>query len=227
MSKALQFQIEQQKALKCDYVLVKIPTTKETNPAQAPVKPLICPVKLNHHVFMQMSFKVLVDRCMTRALGKSSTHDNAEEQRNLRVNIAEVRNHGLKSQSSENRQQHIKKKEANALECLQKNSQGTRADPIDVCALHCFLTRYLLAQAKYSGNAKPTMTAEDLRVQLRAEYGVDVKTEAEATSRLRAEQASRQNDGSSSALAPHELTEEEFFKQISQPSNMAQECIVM
>jgi hypothetical protein len=53
------------------------------------------------------------------------------------------------------------------------------------------------------------MTSDELRIQLAAEYGVDVATVPRGAGGVR------------------EMTEDEFFTQMGRPSDMAQTCVVM
>jgi hypothetical protein len=181
---ALAAQLEKQRELRCDYVLVKI-ITIDGQP-----KPQFCPLKLHHQVFLQLAFNVLKQRCI--------------DDRSV----------------------------------------------CDVVALHRFLTRYLIGMATYAArgatagrgtrggrggrglqslpaaappaDVTPLMTADELRAQLRAEYGIDVYSDA---ARLAAQpEAQRDPNG---VLLPHELTEEEFFAQMGRPSQLAQDCCVM
>lgn len=193
--------------MRCDYVLVKLVPQPDGG-----VKPSFCPLKLTHHAFLQLAFNALKERCV----------------------------------------------------------QGCSIP--DVCALHRFLSRYLLAMATFEArkrrgpapgaagaqprllrgrggessvgavsrqpseatptvlppqDVRPLMTADEIRTQLRAEYGVDVFSDGARLAVQKQAEARAGNPRAAEDMLPHELSEEEFLHQLSRPTGMAQECCVM
>lgn len=218
MSKALTFQLEQQKALRCDYVLVKI------GPDQ---KPRTCPFRLNHHVFMQMSFAALRDRCVAQREPQDVAALHCFLARFL---FAQASFHQRKMMTGGAAAPQAQPKQKSRLGPA--NPQIVRGGPPPLSGTAGVSTQpkperieppIVKEETQVPQHSQPpvvpVMNAEDLRLQLRAEYGIDVKDVVVA-------QQSQQRPGASGQLMPHELTEEEFMNQIAKPSSMAQECVI-
>lgn len=183
-SRSLAVQLQKQRELKCDYVIVRL-----TKNADGRVVPQLWPLKLNHQVFLQLSFNALKTRC----LESNDPRNVCALYRFLMRYLAAMINY---QQQQQRRSQH--------------NAPAQRS------AISSTVSRDVVTAPPPELELKQTLTEfeKDLRVQLRAEYGVDVAVEGP---RLSAE----------GNVVPDELSEEEFYQQLGRPSGMAQECCVM
>ena len=219
VSTALAFQLAQQRALRCDYVLVKVPPPAA--PGAPPAKPSLCPLKLNHHAFMQLAFASLRDRCADPARRRPedvvALHSFLSRYLlGMALHQARARHDGAAAAAPSAHHHPPGRGRASGRGGAGRGS-GAAGDGTGGVAMAA------TAATAVPADVRPLMTAEELRLQLRAEYGVDALDVA--VQHAAAVARGERRPGAGPPL-PHELTEEEFMAQMSRPAGMAQECCV-
>ncbi|RHW67848.1 hypothetical protein DPX39_110126500 [Trypanosoma brucei equiperdum] len=232
VSPFLRSQQELKQKLHCDYVLLWYKRDPESIPGQCPN--FLCvgepiPVKLSHHVFMQMAFGVLKDRLWKGATRKTNIRKGST------AGAPEKRQHGGNSTNSSE-----SNTTATSGEQPSNNTTSFTSREQDAVAMYCFLWQFttkmlksqeealaLARKHKKTGGVEPSpsvrMTKQQLRLQLLLEYGVDVQKVLgdglPTTGAVRDEYYKE--------LLTGKVSEEEFLNQLSKPAGMAQTCGVM
>jgi hypothetical protein len=198
LSVAMQTQLAKQKEMRCDYVLVKL----VQDPVAGRTVPRFCPLKLHHHPYLQLAFNTLKERCV-RAV-PPEVRDVVALHRFIERYLIGMASYQSRATAAN----------AEAAEAAEGGRGGRGPPPRRGGAIG--------DDAPRAPPVRPLMTGVELRVQLRAEYGVDVFSDAARLASLPAAQADPEG-----MLLPHEMTEEEFYVQLGKPSNLAQQCCVM
>jgi hypothetical protein len=158
-------------------------------------------LKLNQQVFLQMAFNTLKERCL---FYPPEVKDVAALHRFLErylIALAQYQSGAMRGGAAARGRGAASVRERPG----GRNGDDSKASP-----------------QEHRPTVPPLMTSDELRVQLRAEYAVDVYSDAV---RLASQPEARANP--EGTLLPHEMTEEEFYRQLGKPSGMAQECCVM
>jgi hypothetical protein len=209
--------------------VVRLCTREDCHRLWGHARPTFCPLRLNQHTFLQLAFNALKDRCVAshqvrdvvalhrfvcRYLVGIAAYS---ARRSAAAPVAPSR--GVpKAMTSVGTRGRIR---ADARTTQPVASHDSHRRSVATAAAQPTSNDVAAGRAA-AAEVRPVMSADEFRVQLRAEYGVDVYSDAAV---LASSPGAR--DDPAAALLPHELTEEEFYAQLGRPSALAQECCVM